>query len=67
MTNASIPQTHEPGAPWPIQDAAKHLGISERHLWRMIQQNKVHSIRFGRRVLLADTELRRLATEGCER
>jgi excisionase family DNA binding protein len=53
------------GAPWSVADAAQFLGISDRHLWRLIFQEKVKAIKFGRRVLIADAELRRLAMEGC--
>ena len=49
---------------WPIRDAAKVLNISERHLANLIAGEKVHSIKFGRRRLLTDATLRKLATQG---
>jgi len=61
--NLSAP-AREPGAPWTIGHAARHLQISDRHLRRLIEENKVRAIRLGRRVLLTDAEVRRLATEG---
>jgi excisionase family DNA binding protein len=53
-----------PGSPWPLAVAAKFLGVSHRHLVRLIDAGKVKSIRLGRRVLIADVELRRVASEG---
>lgn len=52
------------GSPWPLIDAARFLGVSHRHLVRLIDAEKVKSIRFGRRVLIADAELQRIASEG---
>jgi excisionase family DNA binding protein len=52
------------GSPWSLSEAAKFLGLSHRHLVRLIDAGKVKPIRFGRRVLIADAEVRRLATEG---
>jgi len=54
-----------PGAPWPIPEAARFLTISERHLYRLIDANKVRSLRIGRRRLIPDAEVQRLAHEGC--
>ena len=59
------PTTREPGAPWAIPDAAKFLSVSERHLYRLLDANKVRSVRIGRRRLLPDAEVRRLAHDGC--
>jgi excisionase family DNA binding protein len=56
---------HEPGAPWSIPEAAKYLSVSDRHLCRLIDAGKVRSVRIGRRRLIPDVELRRLADEGC--
>lgn len=67
-TTATQPQpqpTRAPGAPWPIADAAQYLCVSARHLQRLIDANKVRSIRLGRRRLLPDDEVARLAREGC--
>jgi excisionase family DNA binding protein len=55
------------GSPWPIKSAARHLGISDKHLRRLIDAGFVRVIRFGRRVFLANSELRRLAEEGAGR
>ena len=54
-----------PGAPWPIDEAASYLAISSRHLHRLLDANKVRSVRFGRRRLIPDAEVQRLAQEGC--
>ena len=52
------------GAPWPLSDAARYLGVSHRHLVRLIDSGHVRPIRLGRRVLIADAELHRVASEG---
>lgn len=54
-----------PGAPWPIPDAAAFLAVSARHLARLLDARKVKSVRLGRRRLIPDAEVRRLAQEGC--
>ena len=61
----SAPRARAPGAPWPIPEAATFLSISERHLHRLIDAGKVKSVRLGRRRLVPDTEVQRLAREGC--
>ena len=54
-----------PGAPWSIPEAAVFLTVSERHLYRLLGANKVRSVRLGRRRLIPDAEVRRLAGNGC--
>lgn len=54
-----------PGAPWSCRDAAKFLGISQRHLHRMMDLGEIKEIRIGKRRLVPDTEVRKVATEGC--
>jgi excisionase family DNA binding protein len=64
----SLPPTacsRTPGSPWAIIDAAEFLGISKRHLHRLADQNKFRTIRIGRRRLIPDAEVQRLAREGC--
>lgn len=61
-----IPTTIRPmGAPWPFADAALYLSVSLRHLVRLADANKVTTIRLGRRRLIPDGEVKRLASEGC--
>ncbi len=52
------------GSPWPILSAARHLGISDKHLRRLIDAGLVRVIHFGRRVFVPDSEMRRLAENG---
>lgn len=59
------PPPVESGSPWSIPDAAEFLGISPRHLYRLLDANKVKSVRLGRRRLIPDHEVQRLAREGC--
>ncbi|VTR92841.1 dna binding excisionase family domain protein : Uncultured bacterium genome assembly Metasoil_fosmids_resub OS=uncultured bacterium PE=4 SV=1: HTH_17 [Gemmata massiliana] len=54
-----------PGSPWPIAEAATYLSISARHLHRLLDANKVRSVRLGRRRLIPDAEVQRLARDGC--
>jgi excisionase family DNA binding protein len=53
------------GAPWPIHEAAGFLAVSARHLHRLIEAGRIKSILLGRRRLIPDTEVQRLAREGC--
>lgn len=62
---APTPTDRPPGSPWPIPDAAEFLHVSARHLHRLLDANKVRSLRLGRRRLIPDDEVRRLAREGC--
>jgi excisionase family DNA binding protein len=63
--NSSPHLTDRPeGAPWPIADAADYLCVSLRHLVRLADAQKVKTIRFGRRRMVPDFEVRRLAAEG---
>ena len=57
--NTTDGRTH--GGPWSIPDAAEFLGVSERHLYRQLDANKVRSVRIGRRRLIPDAEVQRLA------
>jgi excisionase family DNA binding protein len=52
------------GAPWPFAEAAAYLSVSLRHLVRLADAEKVKTIRLGRRRMIPDSEVRRLATEG---
>jgi excisionase family DNA binding protein len=54
-----------PGSPWPLDDAAAFLSVSARHLLRLADLGKVRTIRIGRRRLVPDAEVHRLAREGC--
>jgi excisionase family DNA binding protein len=65
MPDPNTKAAHESGAPWSIPDAARFLAVSERHLHRLLDAGKVRSVRLGRRRLIPDPEVRRLADEGC--
>jgi excisionase family DNA binding protein len=56
---------HPPGKPWSVEELSDFLGIDHKHLRRLIDGGKVACIRLGRRVLIADAEARRVASEGC--
>jgi excisionase family DNA binding protein len=53
------------GAPWSIPEAAAYLTISPRHLLRLLDANRVKSVRLGRRRLIPAAEVERLAQKGC--
>ena len=55
---------HPLGAPWTLHEASQFLGVSERHLNRLIEQGEVTSFNLGRRRLIADSEVRRVAEGG---
>ncbi len=61
----TVTPARPPGSPWSIPDAAAFLTISERHLHRLLDASRVKSVRLGRRRLIPDTEVQRLAREGC--
>lgn len=65
LTGQPAPQ-HQPGAPWSVRNAAKFLTVSERHLVRLIEDGKVASFKLGRRRLIADAEVRRVAEGGAK-
>ncbi|HEX4130075.1 MAG TPA: helix-turn-helix domain-containing protein [Pirellulales bacterium] len=46
-----------------VADTAETLGISERTLWTLRQQGKIHAVHIGRRVLFAVAEIQRFITE----
>jgi excisionase family DNA binding protein len=52
--------------PWSLRDAANELNISERYLGELCAEGKVRSIKFGRRRLIPDATVRRLAEFGIE-
>ena len=58
--------TRPHGAPWSLRDAAEFIGVSPRHLARLLNTGAIKSFKIGRRVLLADVELRRIAAHGTE-
>lgn len=64
-TQPSPPPARPPGSPWPIPAAAAFLTVSTRHLHRLLDAGKVRSVRLGRRRLIPDDEVRRLARDGC--
>ena len=64
-SNTPTPPTRSSGSPWSIRDAAQFLNVSTRHIHRLFDAGKVRSVRLGRRRLIPDSEVQRLAREGC--
>ena len=52
------------GKPWSYREAADALGVCEVTVARAARAGRLKSFRVGRRVLIADAELRRLQVEG---
>ena len=52
------------GKPWSYREAADALGVCEVTVARAARSGRVKSFKLGRRVLIADAELRRLQVEG---
>jgi excisionase family DNA binding protein len=52
------------GAPWSISEAAKHLGLCERTIRRLIENKRVRAIKFGRRLMIPDQEIKRISETG---
>jgi excisionase family DNA binding protein len=64
QTNPAPPDRTS-GSPWSIPEAAAFLTVSQRHLYRLLDARKARSVRLGRRRLIPDDEVRRLARDGC--
>ena len=59
------PEARPEGAPWKYAEAWPYLNISERTLHRLINAGKVQVIYIGKKPLIPDSEVRRLAAAGC--
>lgn len=64
MMTMETTEERKAGKPWSIRDAAEFLGISDRHMRRLVDEGRCKHLRFGRRVLVPDAEVRRMAVEG---
>jgi hypothetical protein len=61
----ATPNDRAAGKPWPIEsEAAPHLGVSPRHLWRLIKDGRVRTIKLGARIFIPDCEMKKLEAEG---
>jgi excisionase family DNA binding protein len=59
--------SHAPGEPWTLAEAARYLKVSQRTLSRLNQAGRLRLIRVGTRrgrVLVPDAEVQRIAAEG---
>jgi len=54
----------EPGRPWSYAEAAEFLGVCTATVARACRDARIKSVAFGRRRLIPDAELRRVAAEG---
>jgi excisionase family DNA binding protein len=64
VTETAINPVRPLGKPWSLREAADFLGVSERTLGRMAEENKLRVTRIGTgrgRVLIPDAELKRVA------
>ncbi|QEL17727.1 helix-turn-helix domain-containing protein [Limnoglobus roseus] len=53
-----------PGKPWSLADAAAFLGLHVRTVRRAVDAGKVRAIRFGKRVMIPDEIVKKLASQG---
>ncbi len=54
----------QPGSPWSIAEAAEHLGLCRATVERACRAGRIRATKFGRRVVIAGTELERIVREG---
>ena len=47
---------------WQINEAAASLGISREFIYKLARSNKLQLVRIGRRTVIPDAEVRRLAS-----
>ncbi len=52
------------GGAWPLAEVARFWGVSERHVARLVASGSLRSFKIGRRRLIADAEVKRVAAEG---
>lgn len=52
------------GKPWGLDEAAPFLGLCRATVERAARSNRFRSYKVGRRVFIADEEMRRIASEG---
>lgn len=66
MSTATVatPSPRLPGQPWELNDVARFWGVSKKTIERRIKDGTLKAIRFGRRILIPDTEARRVAENG---
>ena len=63
-TQVPAPAARPPGKPWSLREGAEFVGVCQATLERACRAKRVKSVKVGRRVLIADDELRRVAREG---
>ena len=61
---AEPPGERGPGRPWSYPEAAEFLGVCEATVARACRDARIKAVAFGRRRLIPDDELRRVAREG---
>ena len=54
----------EPGRPWSYAEAAEFLGVCTATVARACRDARIKSVAFGRRRLIPDAELHRVASQG---
>jgi excisionase family DNA binding protein len=50
-----------------IGEAAQELGVSKDHMRRLISRSVLRAVRLGKRLLIPQSEIDRLVTNGCGR
>ena len=47
-----------------VTEAARRLSVSESHIWKMLRENKIHAVKFGRRTIVPASEIVRILDGG---
>jgi hypothetical protein len=64
QVTSELPPAREPGRPWSYAAAAEFLGVCPATVARACRGGRIASVALGRRKLIPDHELRRVAREG---
>ena len=47
-----------------VTEVARRLSVSESHIWKMLRENKIHAVKFGRRTIVPTSEIFRILNGG---
>jgi excisionase family DNA binding protein len=65
LTQQAPEANHLPGQPWTVKEVANYLKISQSTVFSMLNDGRIRSITISRRRFIPDSEVKRLAEEGC--
>ena len=47
-----------------VTEAARRLSVSESHIWKMLRENQINAVKFGRRTIVPSSEIVRILNGG---